>query len=84
LIGDVVQYIIKNWRKFDLGMKPVASMILYSHSYKEVAKQIIESMRQFSKKTPEKGMWFPSFDDQKPWWNMSKNIATALALAAFA
>ncbi len=84
LTAAVVQYIVGNWRKYTLADKPMAAMILYKHGYRELAAQVLESMRQFSKYTPERGMWFPSFDDEKPWWNMPKNIATALALDAFA
>lgn len=84
LTAAVVQYMVKNWRRYDLGEKPMVAMILFRHGYKELARNVLESMRQFSEYKPQRGMWFPSFDDSKPWWNMSKNIATALALDAFA
>ncbi len=83
LTSAVVQKTVRDWRKMELGSKPMAAVILYNHGYKSLASEVLKSIRQFSKQTPERGMWFPSFDDQKPWWSMSKNIATALILNAF-
>jgi len=83
LTSAVVQKTVRDWRKMELGSKPMAAVILYNHGYKSLASEVLKSIRQFSKQTPERGMWFPSFDNQKPWWNMSKNIATALILNAF-
>lgn len=79
----VVQYLVANWKKLDLGNKPAAAIILYRHNYRRVAEQVLESMRQYSRYEPQKGMWFPSFDDQKPWWNMDKVAVTSLAMWAF-
>lgn len=79
----VVEHIVGNWRKYELADKPSLAIILHTHGYNAVAAEILESMRQYSRYTPERGMWFPSFDDFKPWWHMTKNIATALALDAF-
>ncbi len=83
LVGDVVQYVVAKWRKMDLAQKPQAALILYRGGYKTLSGKLLESMEQFSTSTPEKGLWFPSFDDFKPWSAMSKLATTAYALEAF-
>lgn len=83
LIAEVRQYIIGNWKKMQLSEKPAAAMILKAGGYDRVAGMIMESMTQYGKSSPEKGMWFPAFQDFKSWWPMTTNIGTALALMAY-
>lgn len=84
LLARVKEDLVANWKKLSIDEKSVAAIILHEGGYPRVARQILESLRQYSRKTAEKGMWFPSLNDTKPWWPMTKNIVTAQALKAFA
>lgn len=83
LLSKVREYLVAHWKDLSLENKPAAAILLYKGGYQRVAGKVLESMRQYSRRTPEKGMWFPSLDDTKPWWPMTKNIVTANALTAF-
>lgn len=78
-----VQRLIGRWRKMELTDKAVAAIILYRNNYKTLSRQIVKSLDQYARTSPQYGMWWPSLD-QYYGWNMSKTGATATILDAYA
>lgn len=82
IVKSTVNNILSSWRKASVVIKAIDAQILAAHSYKTEAKKIIESLRQFSTYTPQKGMWWPTLDDMTL-WSMGKVGATSIILDAF-
>lgn len=61
----------------------MAAIVMFNHNEKAIARQIIESLKEFSSTSPEKGMWWPSLDNMTA-WSIGKISATSLVLDAFA
>lgn len=76
--GDIA----KEWKDMGIGAKSKAAMVLWRADRREDASAILESLRQFTSETPEKGVWF---DNLESGWNgMGTLLTTTLALEAFA
>lgn len=82
-IKATVNRIFKRWKKSSVFDKAVYTQILNNHGYPSMAKKIVESLREYSEYTPEKGMWWPSLDNMTL-WSMGKVGTTAIVLDAFA
>jgi hypothetical protein len=80
--ASTIQYILKNWKSKSIATKSMWALLLYNHQYKAVAKTILQSLREFSQYTPQKGRWFPSLYDT-PLWSYSPVASTAMAIDAF-
>lgn len=80
IVNQAVQDVVKDWKEWPLTEKPDAAMLLWRSDYKTVAGQILQSMREFMVTTPEKGSFFPSFQN-RAWGYIGY---TANALRAFA
>lgn len=78
-----VQRLVSKWRKMSLTDKATAAIILYRNNYKTVSRQVISSLDEYARTSPQKGMWWPSLDEYYG-WAMSKTGATALILDAYA
>ena len=76
IISRTVQNAVASWKKYSLLRKTDAAVILQRHGYPRVARQIAESLRQYSKSTPTKGMYWPLLSD------MSSGSMTELTLTA--
>lgn len=63
IMSGAVQKCVAEWKKWPLSAKPQAAMMLYRHNYATVSHEILESMSQYSERSPEKGMWFPSLEN---------------------
>ncbi|MCM1137139.1 MAG: hypothetical protein NC453_00990 [Muribaculum sp.] len=83
VINNTVQRIVKDWKKASIFDKAIYAKILVNHRYPTMAKTILDSLRQYAKSTPEKGMWWPSLDNMTI-WSMGKVGTTSLILEAFA
>lgn len=84
IVDSVTQRILNSWKNEPLACKAIDAQVLYNHDYRSVSKELIASMRQFAKTTPENGMWFPSLDDNV-WYGSMNNIGiTSLILETFA
>ena len=79
VVNSTVQKVVKGWRDNSLGGKAIDAQILYNHNYKTLSKSVLTSIRQFGKSSPEKGLWFPSIDND---WD--KIATTASILRTFA
>lgn len=78
-----VNRILGSWRKASLATKALDAMLLNSHGYKAVARQIIESIQEFAVSSPEKGMWFPSLTEDNWLGSMDRLGTTAFILDTF-
>lgn len=83
IVNATVQQILKKWKSAGVPEKGIYARILFMNSYPRVAKTILESLREYSEYTPEKGMWWPSLDDMTL-WSMGKVGTTAMLLTTFA
>lgn len=83
IANAVTQRILKDWKDASLARKAEYARVLYAHSYKSVARNILASIRQYAESTPEKGMWFPSLDDNMWYGAMDKVGITSMILETF-
>lgn len=83
IITATTQRIIADWKSASVFDKGIYARILADNSNAAVAGTILESLRQYSEYTPEKGMWWPSLDNMTL-WSMGKVGTTAMLLETFA
>lgn len=69
------------WKKSGIYAKATAAALLWRESRPAVARNILESLRQYATVTPEKGMWFDTLNSSFGGWN--KLITTAQVLEAY-
>ncbi|MCH5246314.1 MAG: hypothetical protein J1E84_07610 [Muribaculaceae bacterium] len=74
-----VQRAISGWGKKDIEGKAWDALLLVANGYKSTAKEIVQSLREFSESTPEKGIWWPRLDNSR-----RRLRVTGLALRAYA
>lgn len=77
-----VQRIIKDWKKSSTPQKAADALVLYRNNYKNVAGDILNSLREFATSTPELGMWWDSVD-RSSWWALTSVGQTAFILQTF-
>lgn len=82
ITNATVQRTLRDWRKFSVGHKAEAVLMLYNHNYKSAAATIIQSLKEYSEYKPEQGMWWPSVGDTYG-GSMIQLQITADALEAF-
>ncbi|MDE6491493.1 MAG: hypothetical protein K2L49_10085, partial [Muribaculaceae bacterium] len=80
--ATTLQRIIKEWKRQDPAGKAISALILNAKGYKATSSAILSSLREYAKKSAERGMWWPSLDDYTG-WSMGKIGATSLILDAF-
>lgn len=80
--NGTLQQLISNWRDDNVTGKAIAATILNNHKYHSTAKQILNSIREYSRTSASIGMWWPSLDNTYH-WSMGKVGATSLILDAF-
>lgn len=64
IMANEIQLIIKNWKKYSVGGKSRAAILLAHNGYKKLGETILQSIYEFAKQTPEQGMWWPSVGEQ--------------------
>lgn len=74
--------IAAEWKDWSIGQKAKAAVVLWRAGDRRVASEILESLRQFASKSPEKGMWFDNLNSG--WGGMSSIQTTTLVLEALA
>ncbi len=62
IVEKTVQRILLGWKEAGLYRKAIYADILFRHNYPSVAREILNSIRQFAQESPSKGMWFPALD----------------------
>ncbi|MCM1028291.1 MAG: MG2 domain-containing protein [Alloprevotella sp.] len=80
LLARATQAVVKDWRNYELQSRPEAAMMLWRRDNKAVAREIIESLREYMVTSSDKGTFFPSLQN-RAWGYLSY---TANALRAFA
>ncbi|MDE5970813.1 MAG: hypothetical protein K2G74_08315, partial [Muribaculaceae bacterium] len=80
--AQTIQKIVADWKQLDTTTKAIAAQILYRNNYKEVAKSIIESIKQFAVVSPDLGMHWPNIRSTQ-WWSTEAVAQTAQILNAF-
>lgn len=73
-----INSILKQWKKMPVVDKAISAMILYKNSYQTVARNIMESVGEFSTYSPAKGMWWPSVSES---YGYSMSLTTAATAA---
>ncbi len=80
--ASTVQKLISGWKDLDIAGKAIAATLLNNNRYHSTARQILSSMREYARYSPEEGMWWPSLNNSF-YWTMDKIGISALALDAF-
>lgn len=70
-----------DWRKESIFSKATIAILLWRNGEKKTATEILESLRQFTSESPEKGVWFDNLDSG--YGGASKLMTTARVLMAF-
>lgn len=83
IVANTLKSIRTGWKNYDAPTKAIAAMLLWRHNEKSLARDLMESLKEYSVSSKEKGMWWPSLDNMTA-WSMGKISATALILDAFA
>lgn len=78
---EAINHLATNWKNYSIFTKATIALILERDGRKSVAKEIIESLRQFTSENPEKGVWFDNLDSDCR--GAGKLLTTARALMAF-
>lgn len=63
VIDATVQQITSGWRRFDVGGKARAAMILRRHGYKNIAAEVMNSIAEFAQTEKDGAIFFPSVND---------------------
>lgn len=82
IINKEVQSIIKYWKKYDVGRKAECILLLKNNGYVTLANTILNSITEFSKYNPQKGMWWPSVTENS-WSNLEEISVTSKVLNAY-
>ena len=83
LLKKVLIYMDKNWSKgITLKQKAYYAMTLNRNGYKETARSIVESIRQFAIVKPNLGMYWDNLQTDYSWWEFDKVAYTSTILQA--
>lgn len=82
VIAGTVNSVIRTWKKHTPFIKAVDALILNRYSYPTVARNILSSLDEYSVYSPDKGMYWPSIENQS-FWSMDKLGTTAIILNAY-
>ena len=72
----------KNWKTLDIYSKAVAAIVIFNDGDRELARTILESLRQYTSVTKERGMWYAQ--NPNAWVAFNPLITTTQVLEAFA
>ncbi|MDE6558827.1 MAG: hypothetical protein K2K29_02955, partial [Muribaculaceae bacterium] len=78
---DMYNRLPKEWRSLDLDNKMIASILLQRHGNHELARTILESVRQYASYKADKGMWFDGASQS--WFAPSPLLLTSRCLTAY-
>lgn len=77
IVTATVNRVVRRWKKDPLAVKATDALLLHAHGYRTMARTVMGSVREFEKKSPDRGTWFPSL-------GADAVAETALILRAFA
>lgn len=78
-----VNRILSGWSDHSVVLKGADALILNANGYHASARRILESLRQYATRTPERGMWWQQLENE--WFlSLDKVGCTGILLDAFA
>ncbi len=77
-----IQQIVGNWKQYSLVKKATSAIILNNNDYNSSAREILNSITEFSQSTPTRGMWWPTIDNSSD-WTIDKILSHANILDAY-
>ena len=77
-----IQLIVSNWKQYSLAKKATSAIILYNNGYNSSAREILNSITEFSQSTTSQGMWWPTVVNNLD-HNIDKNLVHANILDAY-
>jgi len=80
---EIIEYIKREWVSFSLYEKAVAAVSLYRYGFTAEAKEILESLREYSTTTEELGMFWQNNKSSYAYRNSAIQVHTAI-MNAFA
>ena len=81
MLKNCLKAMTKDWKGTSLGNKAFYAITLNRNNYQKVAKDIVESIRQFALNKPEMGMYWDNV--QAGWRYLDKVAVTSTILQAF-
>lgn len=78
---EALDYIDGHWESLSIFYKATAAVTLWRDGRRMAAREILESLRQFSSSRPGRGVWFDNLDSG--WMGAGKLLTTARVLTAF-
>lgn len=78
---SALDYLEKSWENLSIFAKATAAITLWRDNRRMSAREILESLRQFASRSPERGAWFDNLDSD--WKGAGKLLTTARVLMAF-
>lgn len=83
VIRTQVNRILSSWNDHSVVLKGADALILNANGYHASARRILESLRQYATRTPERGMWWQQLENE--WFlSLDKVGCTGILLDAFA
>lgn len=80
---EIIEYIKREWVSFSLYEKAVAAVSLYRYGFTDEAKEILKSLREYSTKTENMGMFWQNNKSSYSYRNSAIQIHAAI-MNAFA
>lgn len=77
-----IQQIVGNWKQYSLVKKATSAIILNNNGYNSTAREILNSITEFSQSTPTRGMWWPTIENSSD-WSIDKILSHANILDAY-
>lgn len=75
--NTTIQQIVGNWMQYSLEKKATSAMILNNNGYNSTAREILNSINEFSQTSQAKGMWWPTIENNS-WYNKILSHANIL------
>lgn len=80
--NTTIQQIIANWKQYSLVKKATSAIILNNNGYNTSAREILNSITEFSQTSPSKGMWWPTIENNND-CNLDKILSHTNILDAY-
>ena len=81
ITNTTIQQIIGDWKRYSLVKKATSAIILNNNGYNSTAREILNSITEFSQSTTSRGMWWPTIENDS--WDFDKILSHANILDAY-
>ena len=82
ITNATIQQIISNWGEYPLAKKAIVAIILNNNGYNSSAREILNSITEYSQSSPSRGTWWPTLENSNT-GNLSIIHSHAIILDAF-